>query len=241
MILNNIHSYACMDFIFHGMSWLPEGVRKAYFLGLHEWVGPLSETFTFFWSINCWSVTWRIAQKWNKQKPCGFVCFSLSLFLRSHWLKALGDALLQWAWLKSGRDWYWGYLLVSLWLPRIEKEKNFLPHTRRNLSQSLPLNYSPHHTHTSEFPSGSSGEDWFSSLPANEKTWPWDPFLTASSGRAGCQQESCCWVGNCECVPPCEAQGLVPGSPARHKQVQAVVSTELRISQVQPKWWLTMM
>lgn len=143
MILNNVHSYACMDFIFHGMSWLPEGVKKAYFLGLHEWVGPLSETFTFFWSINCWSVTWRIAQKWNKQKPCGFLCFFLSLFLRSHWLKALGDALVQWSWLKSGRDWYWGYLLVSLWLPRIEKEKNFLPHTRRNLSQSPPPNYTP--------------------------------------------------------------------------------------------------
>lgn len=44
-----------------------------------------------------------------------------------------------------------------------------------------------------------------------------------------------CWMGSCESVPPCEAQGRVPGIPARHKQVQAEVSTELRISRVQPK------
>lgn len=123
MIFNNIHSYACVDFIFHGMSWLPGGVRKAYFLGLHEWVGPLSKTFTFFWSINCWWVAWWNDQKWNKQSPMD-LCASLWACSRglTDLPRALGDAPVQWCWLKSGRGWYWDqYLLVPFWFPQIEK------------------------------------------------------------------------------------------------------------------------
>lgn len=47
MIINNSHSYACVGFIFHGMSRLPGGVGKAYSLGLHEWVSSSSKIFIF--------------------------------------------------------------------------------------------------------------------------------------------------------------------------------------------------
>lgn len=32
MVINDIHNYACVDCTFYGLSKLPAGVKKAYFL-----------------------------------------------------------------------------------------------------------------------------------------------------------------------------------------------------------------
>lgn len=130
MILNNICHHACVDFIFHGRAWLPGGVRKAYFLALHELV---SKTFTFFWGINCWSLMW-----WNNQK-----LLFLGLFLRSHWLTqslgwCAGSVALAQGWKEAGTGIevgiYWYYSNFH----RLRSKGISTSHRKKSFPDTLP-------------------------------------------------------------------------------------------------------